>query len=353
MNCRILLKITPETERVLSVLTQSYQQEVNRIIELYIANGKICDTPYVSFSSYIPYWSKSLIVNEAKRIFNFCQKYQNDKIRYHRVQCCWKRPNFRVLEDNYLDFQLGRKFGLGDHFSIEYIADKRNAQYLHEKLINMAIYQYKKWWAANITVEVTESVKSNSLKRMGVDLGMKVPAVAFTEDGKIRFFGNGRKSRYKQISFYTHLKIYQKEHDSLKIMQQNHSLYRWYIAQCHLISKQLIDFAIEQDVGVICVEELHGISSKNVTNSEKRRNLSQWCYYRLIQFLSYKAKRVGIQIIFVDPQNTSKRCPHCKALNNPLKRVYICEYCGYHAHRDLIGAMNITYAPESSKHWIA
>ena len=33
---------------------------------------------------------------------------------------------------------------------------------------------------------------------MGVDLGLKIPAVAATDKSNIRFFGNGRENKYKK-----------------------------------------------------------------------------------------------------------------------------------------------------------
>lgn len=37
---------------------------------------------------------------------------------------------------------------------------------------------------------------------MGVDLGIKCPAVSYSTNGKIRFYGNGRENRYKRRKFY-------------------------------------------------------------------------------------------------------------------------------------------------------
>ena len=66
----------------------------------------------------------------------------------------------------------------------------------------------------------------------------------------------------------------------------------------------------------------------------------------LIDNLRYKARREGLRVVFVNPRNTSKRCPQCGRLNTPDKRFYHC-VCGFRCHRDLVGAMNIVHAPES------
>ena len=182
---------------------------------------------------------------------------------------------------------------------------------------------------------------------MGIDLGIKVPAVAFTEDGKIHFFGNGRESRFRRNAFYAKLTELQKKEDYSKIKELNHGLYRWMITQCHLISSQIVQFAVDQNVGVLCVEQLHGIGKREMKQSRDKRELNQWSYYRLIDNIRYKAQREGLRLVYVDPRYTSKRCPVCGRINTPDKRFYRC-VCGFHCHRDIVGAMNIVHAPESS-----
>lgn len=65
-----------------------------------------------------------------------------------------------------------------------------------------------------------------------------------------------------------------------------------------------------------------------------------WSYYQIQQYLEHKALSKGIKVAYVDPYNTSKRCPLCDRLNKPNGRLYSC-VCGYKAHRDLVGAFNI------------
>ena len=56
----------------------------------------------------------------------------------------------------------------------------------------MRIVQKSGKWYAQIPVEVEEVAPTSEGKAMGVDLGIKVPAVAVTSTGKPHFFGNGR-----------------------------------------------------------------------------------------------------------------------------------------------------------------
>ncbi len=57
-----------------------------------------------------------------------------------------------------------------------------------------------------------------------------------------------------------------------------------------------------------------------------------------------KAALVGVEVIVVDPRNTSKTCPACNYVSrkNRIKRdVFLCDECGYFDHADIVGAKNI------------
>ncbi len=53
---------------------------------------------------------------------------------------------------------------------------------------------------------------------------------------------------------------------------------------------------------------------------------------------------MGVRVEYVDPAYTSQICPVCGQLNKAKGRNYTCD-CGYHVHRDLVGAINIINAP--------
>ena len=55
----------------------------------------------------------------------------------------------------------------------------------------------------------------------------------------------------------------------------------------------------------------------------------------------YKLRRYGIQLVKISEAYTSQTCPHCGHLNKVAGRTYRCRACGYYAHRDGVGAVNI------------
>lgn len=241
---------------------------------------------------------------------------------------------------------------------------------------------------------------------MGVDLGLKCPAVSYSTSGKIRFFGNGRENRYKRRKCYARRKKLQKARKLRAIKRISDKEARFMKDRDHQVSRSIVNEAIRQGAKVIALEDLDGIrdgctqststrksrknvdkptvdsvveNTKNVTDAststgepvqidlfsesetmtkkarrkkrklskkqilarrKNNRSLNSWSFYRLAKFIEYKAVLAGIRLIYVNPYKTSQRCPHCGKEHKAKDRKYVCE-CGFHAHRDVVGAINI------------
>lgn len=66
--------------------------------------------------------------------------------------------------------------------------------------------------------------------------------------------------------------------------------------------------------------------------------------HQLRQFISYKASLAGVPVVFVDPRNTSRRCPYCGHLakkNHRTRDAFCCIQCGFTGPSDHIAAINI------------
>ncbi|CAG8449613.1 7713_t:CDS:2 [Cetraspora pellucida] len=70
------------------------------------------------------------------------------------------------------------------------------------------------------------------------------------------------------------------------------------------------------------------------------------------QFLSYKVKETGKEVIVVNPKNTTQRCSQCGKLTNPkIERdveIYNC-FCGLILDRDVNAAKNILYLAQNNR----
>mgnify|MGYP003421508291 FL=1 len=179
---------------------------------------------------------------------------------------------------------------------------------------------------------------------LGVDLGLKCPAVAVTEKGKTKFFGNGRENKYMKRKFRSKRKKLGKAKKPQAIKKLNNKEQRWMKDKDHKTSRQIVDFAIQEGVGTIRLEQLSGIRQTARTSRKNEKNLHTWSFYRLAQYIEYKAKLAGLKVEHPDPQYTSQTSPDCSQTNKARDRKYKCS-CGFKTHRDRVGAMNIIKAP--------
>ncbi|AHD04960.1 transposase [Paenibacillus larvae subsp. larvae DSM 25430] len=211
------------------------------------------------------------------------------------------------------------------------------------KLGLMRIIEKSGKWYAQISIEVPTSVTNNE-NIMGIDLGLKVPAVSVTSTGKTRFFGNGRENKYIRRKYQQRRRKLGKLKKLSVIRKPGNKEQRWMKDQNHKISRQIVDTAIQEGASIIKLERLENIRKTARTSRKNAKNLHSWTFYQLQQFISYKANLVGIKIVEVNPAYTSQTCPACGEKNKAKDRWYECS-CGFNAHRDRVGAINIMNQP--------
>jgi IS605 OrfB family transposase len=109
----------------------------------------------------------------------------------------------------------------------------------------------------------------------------------------------------------------------------------------HEAAKQVIAFALQQRVGTLLVGDPKGITKQDAGRVQNWR-LRQWRRTHLLQALRDKAELAGIVVRLVDERGTSSTCPACRQrVAKPNGRRFRCPHCGFHGHRDLVGAANI------------
>lgn len=114
----------------------------------------------------------------------------------------------------------------------------------------------------------------------------------------------------------------------------------------HRISKRLVAKA-ERTKRAIALEELTHIRQRTrARGPEQRARHSNWAFSQLRQFISYKARQVGVPVIAVDPRNTSRTCSvcgHCEKANRRSQAAFCCVVCGHQAPADVNAAINISH----------
>jgi putative transposase len=113
----------------------------------------------------------------------------------------------------------------------------------------------------------------------------------------------------------------------------------------HKISRAVVDYAQENDLQIV-VEDLGGIrKNRRKGNGSKKANrlVNSWSFYRLMQFIRYKSKLLGIPVTTVDPSHTSQLCSYCYRKGNRSGIDFQCtnKRCGKKMNSDVNAAYNI------------
>ena len=198
---------------------------------------------------------------------------------------------------------------------------------------------------AQIIYEVAEPELKSDGNAIGIDLGIKCPAVSYCSDGSVKFYGNGRKNKYMRRHYAYLRKKLQTSKKTKAVKRINDKEQRIMRDIDHKLSHDIVETAVAHNVKVIKLEQLQNIRSTTRKSRKNNHSLHTWSFYRLAKFIEYKAKLAGISVEYVNPAYTSQTCPVCGHVHHADDRDYTCK-CGFRIHRDLLGAMNICNSTE-------
>ncbi len=181
---------------------------------------------------------------------------------------------------------------------------------------------------------------------MGIDIGLRQLAVASvkTPKGKEinRQFHNGKQAGFIRKKYRSLRRKLGQSKKIKAIKTINDKEQRWMTDLNHKISRQLIDLAVQGQVGTIIMENLENIRNTAKSLNRADRNLHSWTFYQLQQFIEYKAELAGIKVEYINPKYTSQSYSKCAKVkkSNRKANLYSCE-CGNRIHSDLNASRNI------------
>lgn len=337
----VKIRIFPEQPDVLHQLGKEYIRVVNHLTETAEQLGMFPKTTTKDVETILPSAICNQAIRDAKSIFR--------KIKKLGVRPILKKPVYFVNNQNYTVSESTVAFpivvdGKTKKIAFHAITTCRDMERLRRaKFGLMRIVEKSGKWYAQISLEVPTSETQNE-NIMGIDLGLKVPAVVVTSTGKTRFLGNGKQNKYIRRRYQQRRRKLGKLKKLSAIRKLGNKEQRWMKDQNHKISRQIVKTAIQESVSTIKLERLENIRKTARTSRKNAKNLHSWTFYQLQQFISYKANLAGIQVVEVNPAYTSQTCPACGEKNKARDRKYECP-CGFKTHRDRVGAINIMNQP--------
>lgn len=111
----------------------------------------------------------------------------------------------------------------------------------------------------------------------------------------------------------------------------------------HCISKQLVSKAKDTERS-IAIENLKGITARVTVRRVQRGKHHNWAFAQLRSFLYYKARINGVQVVAINPRNTSRTCSvcgHCEKANRKSQSEFVCKLCSHTQNADINAALNI------------
>lgn len=197
-------------------------------------------------------------------------------------------------------------------------------------------------WFVIVSCDLGDALpRATGRPAVGIDLGLT--SFLVTSDGES--VAQPRFARHNQAK----LRRSQRALSRCKRGSKRRRKARARVARCHAkVGNQRRDFhhktakALTDRYGVVCVEALNvaGLARSRLAKSAHDAGWAQF-----VAILAAKAEGAGVQVVAVDPRNTTQTCSDCGSLPAvPLglsDRVYHCASCGYVRNRDENAARNI------------
>ena len=228
------------------------------------------------------------------------------------------------------------RFPKGLEWDLSFGRDRSNNREIVERILsgqydvgNSSIQETKnKKRFLLLVVQIPKETRSLDKNRVvGIDLGINVPLYAAINDN-----GYGGKSVGSREEF---LKVRMRMVAQKRELQRNlrHSTRgghgrtqklqaldrlegkerNWVHLQNHIFSKTIIEYALNNNAGVIQMERLTGFGhdKNDEVGNEFKFILRYWSFFELQTMIEYKAKAVGIEVRYINPYHTSQTCSFC------------------------------------------
>ncbi|MET9791320.1 RNA-guided endonuclease InsQ/TnpB family protein [Streptomyces canus] len=197
-------------------------------------------------------------------------------------------------------------------------------------------------WFLLATCEVPEApLNAEPVDFLGIDLG--IVNIATTSDGAIMAGRDLNRIRVRERKLRTKLQKKNTPSAKRRLKKRRRKEARRARDINHKIAKHVVAEAERTGRG-IALEDLTGIRERVRLRKPQRATHSSWSFAQLGQFIAYKARRVGVPVVYVDPAYTSRTCAECGHIdkaNRVSQAWFACRRCGFVDHADRNSSRNI------------
>lgn len=208
-------------------------------------------------------------------------------------------------------------------------------------------------WFLYVSVELPEAPQRPAIGTLGVDLG--IINLATDSDGTHHSGAAVEVVRLRTARLRDALQTRGTRSAKRHLKRLAGREARFRTNTNHTLAKTLVRKAQDTD-RQIALEDLRGIRGRVTVRREARTRLGGWAFDQLRAHIAYKARRVGVPVVIVDPRGTSTTCLACGHRDRKNRRSqaeFVCQQCGDARHADIVGAVNIARRAEVNRPIVA
>ncbi|AWR98520.1 IS200/IS605 family element transposase accessory protein TnpB [Metallosphaera hakonensis JCM 8857 = DSM 7519] len=349
-----ILNPNREKRHKLNVVLEKYRKAVK-----FFASFKIRDKTLLQEKAYkearMRFGLSSTLTQTARdKAVELVKENEGREFHVHRVSI---RVNYRAfklvkrdtkLTPYWLYLQLD---GEGAWYPVQF--GKRQEEMIEDALVEdewslqqVELVKRGGEWYAYFTLEKPfKGYKPQTA--IGIDLGKRnlATVVALVNDKPVKgtFF---RSSKIKEVRHkYFNIRKKLQEKRRLDVVRRLRGKERRIVNhELHVISKKIVEYAKQFPSPVIVMERLTGIRENFERGKKLNRRFHSLPFRKLQSMIEYKAKLEDINVIYINPKNTSRTCHRCGHVTRADRREYRCPKCGMIYNRDLNASINIARA---------
>jgi putative transposase len=228
---------------------------------------------------------------------------------------------------------------------VPYVAGQRQRALLRTGVPKEAELVLRKGiWYFHLVLDLPDVPRSSSRTPLGVDCGENV--LAATSNGSLHGGGQLRNTRDRSLALRRRLQSNGSQSARQHLKRLSGKERRRVHHTNHVVSKAVVQEAIDTGAGVLVLENLRHIRMRIKAGKRMRTRLHRWPWAQLHAFITYQAEAVGLRVVFVNPAYTSQTCSTCGCLGTRRKHRFVCSSCGNVQHSDVNASRNLcTLAP--------
>jgi len=189
-----------------------------------------------------------------------------------------------------------------------------------------------------LTIEKEVKIKKSYSNILAIDFGVKwIATVCGLDNLRPKFYGRELR-RIRGHYFHLRKKVAKKKIKQYYKWISNEKEQRIVNDMIHKISRDIVNQAKETN-SMIVFGKLKNIRKQN-KGRRFNRKLNSFPYFKLAQYIRYKANWEGIKVVEVSEAYTSQICHKCGKKGIRNKGLFKCE-CGLEDNSDRNGAINI------------